>query len=766
MAKQTINTGSTPNKGDGDPLRTAFDKINNNFDELYAGQNTDPSNTAADLIPDADGTRSLGSEDKRWEDVYVKDFIYLNQNRIELTANGTLLINGGPPAERQDTTGSVFADDSSVMVDGIAGKVVGPVDTTTVDANTITATSISGDLTGNVTGNVTGDIVGSVFADDSTSMVDSVGKAINLDGTVKGNIIPDANEAYDIGSMTHKFRDLYLSGSTINLGGVEITNDGGVITFGGEKVVVEGGTGDIQGSVFGDDSTLLVDAVNSVIPKAVVQDSTNWDTAYAWGDHAAAGYLVQADILDGTLTIDVNNTGDLQGSVFGDDSTLLVDAINSVIPKANVESSTDWDTAFGWGDHSAAGYAPQATTYTKAEVDTAISAPRDLKGSVFADDSTLLVDAVNSIIPKANIEDSANWDTAFGWGDHASAGYADGTNEANWDAAFSWGDHASAGYQVAGASHDGDIKGSVFGDDSTVLVDGNNNKVVGDIQTSSLRTSDSEISLGGPTLDRNQGTSAVAIGENAGQTGQEAFAVAVGKYTGNISQGTKAAAFGISAGYRNQGESAVAIGDAAGAFEQGANAIAIGHEAGKTSQAANSIVINATGSAVDNDRANSLVITPIRNAGGTHALEYDPATGEVTYDTLGGGGSGLQSRGGVTGTTSSLADAAQADLDITGFKSYALLTITTDRAARVRLYVSAATRTADASRAEGVDPTSDAGLIAEVITTGAETVIISPGAYGFNLESSPTTNIPCRVTNKSGGASTVQVDLNVLQLEA
>lgn len=141
-------------------------------------------------------------------------------------------------------------------------------------------------------------------------------------------------------------------------------------------------------------------------------------------------------------------------------------------------------------------------------------------------------------------------------------------------------------------------------------------------------------------------------------------------------------------------------------------------------------------------------------------------TGVTVTGLSGGGGSGLQSRGTVTGTTSSLADAAEADLDITGFKSYALLTITTDRAARVRLYVSDATRLADASRAEGVDPTSDAGLIAEVITTGAETVIISPGAYGFNLESSPTTTIPCRVTNKSGSTSTVQVDLNILQLEA
>jgi len=152
------------------------------------------------------------------------------------------------------------------------------------------------------------------------------------------------------------------------------------------------------------------------------------------------------------------------------------------------------------------------------------------------------------------------------------------------------------------------------------------------------------------------------------------------------------------------------------------------------------------------------------SAGSNEVLSWDGA--DYAWVAQSGGGSGLQSRSSVTGTTGSLADAAEADLDITGFKSYALLTITTDRAARVRLYVSAATRTADASRAEGVDPTSDAGLIAEVITTGADTVIISPGAYGFNLESSPTTTIPCRVTNKSGGTSTVQVDLNILQLEA
>ena len=36
MAKQTINIGSAANDGTGDQLRTAFDKVNDNFDELYA----------------------------------------------------------------------------------------------------------------------------------------------------------------------------------------------------------------------------------------------------------------------------------------------------------------------------------------------------------------------------------------------------------------------------------------------------------------------------------------------------------------------------------------------------------------------------------------------------------------------------------------------------------------------------------------------------------------------------------------------------------
>ena len=36
MAKQTVNIGTTANDNTGDPLRTAFDKLNDNHDEIYA----------------------------------------------------------------------------------------------------------------------------------------------------------------------------------------------------------------------------------------------------------------------------------------------------------------------------------------------------------------------------------------------------------------------------------------------------------------------------------------------------------------------------------------------------------------------------------------------------------------------------------------------------------------------------------------------------------------------------------------------------------
>lgn len=44
--------------------------------------------------------------------------------------------------------------------------------------------------------------------------------------------------------------------------------------------------------------------------------------------------------------------------------------------------------------------------------------------------------------------------------------------------------------------------------------------------------------------------------------------------------------------------------------------------------------------------------------------------------------------------------------------------------------------------------------------------MISPGITGYNLESTPTTNIPVKVESKNSGSNAIAVTLNILQLEA
>ena len=125
--------------------------------------------------------------------------------------------------------------------------------------------------------------------------------------------------------------------------------------------------------------------------------------------------------------------------------------------------------------------------------------------------------------------------------------------------------------------------------------------------------------------------------------------------------------------------------------------------------------------------------------------------------------SGLQSRTTAL-VTQSIANGAVANLSITTPKTYVLYSIETSHAAWVTLYSDTASRTADASRAETTDPTPGSGVLAEVITTGATTQLITPGSICFNSAATGITY--AKVVNKSGSTANVSVTLTYLQLEA
>jgi len=624
MAKQLVNVGTSVNKGDGDPLRTAFQKINDNFNELYASTSLDLDSIGSNMIPTSDGGFALGSATKQWSDLYVRDFIYIGGTRLQSDAQGNITVDGGS-LQIKDVQGDIFADDSTKVFDS---------------------------ATQTFTGKFEGEFNGTIAADDSTVLIDGVA------GTINASALTGALPAIDGSALTG------VSASSIafsNVTSTPTTIAGYGIADAYTKTEVDNA---ISSSVLPAGSTQSIDVV--------AQDST-----------------VLVDSVNGTL-----NATTLTGALPAIDGSSLTGVTTAF---SNITSTPTTLAGYGITD-----------AYTKAEVDSSIAdvTAGHFDFNITGDDSTVRTVAKGDtiqIVGGTGITTASDADgniTITGF----DGAFASLTSKPTTISGYGITDALTAGGALTGSSLEAVAVGAG-------VADGNDLTITGGDAT--------ELNSTGGDTNITGGSGALASG-NVNIGASQTALVTIGSGSNNVDfpngtavDFTGATVTGLPAAYSD--------------------------------------------SDVDAHLNQSTAST-------NEVLSWDGA--DYAWVAQSGGGSGLQSRSTATGTTTSLADAAEADLDITGFKSYALLTITTDRAARVRLYVSAATRTADASRAEGVDPTSDAGLIAEVITTGAETVIISPGAYGFNLESSPTTTIPCRVTNKSGGTSTVQVDLNILQLEA
>ena len=188
-----------------------------------------------------------------------------------------------------------------------------------------------------------------------------------------------------------------------------------------------------------------------------------------------------------------------------------------------------------------------------------------------------------------------------------------------------------------------------------------------------------------------------------------------------------------------------------------------------TNASSDTITINAAGGALTIQEEGvdlATDATTLNFVGAGVTASGTGATKTITITGGGGGGSGLQARTTANTATASIADGASANIEITAAKTYALQKIQTDAAAWVTLYVSAAARTADASRNETTDPLPGAGVIAEVITSDGAIQNITPGTLGWNDESTPTTDAYLKVVNKSGSTQAITVTLHFVALEA
>jgi len=248
MAIQVINIGTSANKGDGEPLRTAFDKINDNFSEL--------------------------------------------------SLKVTNLETGGVTVTTGDIKGSVFGDDSTLLVDGINSRIPSSVlhgalpaiDGSALTGVTTTETDpVVGAITGIVKADGSGNISAAVAGTDYLTTV-AFADLTATPTTIAGYGITDAYTKTEV--------DNSIASVTAGHFNFNITGDDSTVrtVTSGSTLQIKGGTGtttasDVDGNItingleIGTSATTAL-AGNTALFSGAYNDLTGKPTLFsgAYGD--------------------------------------------------------------------------------------------------------------------------------------------------------------------------------------------------------------------------------------------------------------------------------------------------------------------------------------------------------------------------------------------------------------------------------------------------------------------------------------------------
>ena len=147
---------------------------------------------------------------------------------------------------------------------------------------------------------LTGDhIVNSQISDNGTQ-VGIVG-GLKVTGSItSSHIVPAVTDTFDLGSPTLKFRDLYLSGSTLYLGSLAIRDNGGALSIGpsgsaiGTNSPVSGAfTGSFQGN-----GSQLTNIANAALPGGIISSSTQLPAGTVSASSQYPGWVTASSQID------------------------------------------------------------------------------------------------------------------------------------------------------------------------------------------------------------------------------------------------------------------------------------------------------------------------------------------------------------------------------------------------------------------------------------------------------------------------------------
>jgi len=349
MARQGINIGSSANDGTGDPLRTAFDKINDNFVELYGSDNdintldanldvnnfaitTGKTNGDVTITPNGTGSIKLGAMKFVGTTMSSDDSTQITiAENIQTT--GTLNVSGATTLGNTLSVGTSLALASGATVTGIDNGALGSSATLLATQGAI-KTYVDAQVTASDLDFACDDSTTLSIDLDSESLQFSGGTGITTAGT--GNTVTfaiDSTVTTLTGSQT--LTNKVLTNPTINAatmtGAIAING----ITLNDNTIIANASDADLEldGSGSG--------AVKILANATVVGTLTTADVSTT-GNTTVSGSLTTGTFNVGDLNIDASGkiTTDTNGDVNIDPSGTGAIVLTGAITHAGTQTTT------------------------------------------------------------------------------------------------------------------------------------------------------------------------------------------------------------------------------------------------------------------------------------------------------------------------------------------------------------------------------------------------------------------------------------------